>query len=194
MRRAPPPRARGFGDDPGYEVMPVELYDPVFDLWTTLGELRHGRSYHTTALLLPDGRIWVAGSSPGQNTQFEQVVELFSPPYLFRGPRPRVTVSSGSRRVVGWFSFPEIHYEPRLPLQVTVDDYRAIDRFVIVRCSSSTHAFNPDQRLIHLHHEGAGNNEALVHGPAHGAPPGWYMLFALNKLEVPSVGQFVFLT
>src|SRR5258707_10690991 len=59
------------------------------------------RCYHSTAVLLPDGRVFsggggeyapVVGVDPGNppiNTHAN--AQLFSPPYLFRGKRPTIT-------------------------------------------------------------------------------------------------------
>ena len=46
--------------------------------------------YHSIALLLPDGRVLTAGSNPEANDVpgGELRLELYHPPYLFRGPRP----------------------------------------------------------------------------------------------------------
>ena len=53
------------------------------------------RLYRATAALLPDGRVVVAGHdgylnmSPFNASEYR--LEIFSPPYLFRGTRPKVT-------------------------------------------------------------------------------------------------------
>ena len=51
-----------------------------------------GRNYHSGALLLPDGRVMIFGSDSlfgdKANTKpgvFEQRIEIYTPPYLYRG-------------------------------------------------------------------------------------------------------------
>ncbi|HEX5839948.1 MAG TPA: hypothetical protein VFY26_19080, partial [Anaerolineales bacterium] len=68
-------------------VCEAELYNPVTNTWTRMAAQQKARLYHSTALLLPDGRVLSMGSNPGEK-QIERTIEVFSPPYLFRGERP----------------------------------------------------------------------------------------------------------
>ncbi|MCC7369102.1 MAG: hypothetical protein IT306_11805 [Chloroflexi bacterium] len=42
-------------------ILPTELWDPATEAWTTLPSLQDLRMYHSTASLLQDGRVLVAG-------------------------------------------------------------------------------------------------------------------------------------
>ena len=93
-----------FSDSAGH-VDAAELWDPANEKWTTLASSTGiPRIYHSTALLLSDGRVFSAGG----NHQPE--VELFSPPYLFKGARP--TIASAPSGIVYGQSFAP---EPRMP-------------------------------------------------------------------------------
>ena len=74
----------------GPEHRAVELYDPATGSWRLGAAQQEGRAYHSTALLLPDGRVLSAGDdingSPNGDT-----AEIYEPPYLHRGPRPTIT-------------------------------------------------------------------------------------------------------
>ena len=83
-------------DTKGTPVMTPELYSTASNTWTSMADMARRRTYHSVAALLPDGRVWSAGSS------FDEVQEpngqFFSPPYLFRkdgsgqaAPRPTAT-------------------------------------------------------------------------------------------------------
>ena len=75
-------------------VLPVELWNPTTETWTTLASLNVGRLYHSAAMLLPDGRVAVysGGRFDDNNVPTDQYnAEFFSPPYLFKGPRPIIT-------------------------------------------------------------------------------------------------------
>jgi len=77
----------------------AEVYDPGTDTWRTLVTASVTRMYHSVALLLPDGRVVTAGGNPKQGTHVEwdndpneeMKIEIYSPPYLFKGPRPVIT-------------------------------------------------------------------------------------------------------
>jgi hypothetical protein len=165
----------------------TDLYDSDAGTWSTVGRNVYPRLYHSVALLLPDGRVALAGSNPVRGV-FEPHIEIFSPDYLSRGPRPVITQAPA-----------------RINSQDAQDDERFIiltpdakgsalpdiDRVTLVRPGSVTHSFDMDQRLIGLRFKsqsGALNVECPGHNVA---PPGFYMLFILNKAGVPSVARFV---
>ena len=77
-------------------VLPAEIWNPDTETWTEVDSLQNGRLYHSTALLLPDGRVLMAGG--GQLPSVPTIVnqrnaEIYSPPYLFKGPRPTITAA-----------------------------------------------------------------------------------------------------
>ena len=64
-------------------------YDPAANTWTPMAAQAEERGYHSTALLLPDGRIVSAGDDgPSDLGGQSDEIEVFSPPYLFKGARP----------------------------------------------------------------------------------------------------------
>ena len=77
--------------DPVYRS---ELYTPGQG-WREVGDEADARSYHSTSVLLPDGRVASAGDdrdiAPEHITLGGRTAQLWSPPYLFDGPRPQVT-------------------------------------------------------------------------------------------------------
>jgi hypothetical protein len=159
-------------------VLPAELWSPVSKTWTTMAAMQTGRLYHGTAVLLLDGRVLVAGSGrAGPDPMFN--AEIFSPPYLFKGPRPTISSLPGDA-TYGSTVF------------MGTPDAGTITSVTLLRISSATHAFNMDQRFLRLNFSPtAGGLNVVV--PANGnlAPPGYYVLYALNSTGVPSVGSVI---
>jgi hypothetical protein len=179
---------------PNIPVLPAEMYDPVANDWTTLAAMQIPRMYHSTAVLLPDGRVLLGGHVPlpnpsalgrdSYNPQIQETrLEIFEPPYLFRGDRPVLTSVDG-----------EATYGQ--PIRVTVDG--AVDQFVLVHPGATTHAWDTGQRAIVLEHTQDGDGSYSVQAPPDAlvAAPGHYMLFAIGPGTggpVPSVAQFLHL-
>ena len=165
--------APGFNDPSGH-VDAAELWDPATENWTTLASSSGiPRAYHSTALLLPDGRVF----STGGNDQPE--IEIYSPPYLFKGARPTIT-SAPSSVAYGQSFF------------VGTPDAAAISKITMLRLSSVTHAFNQSQYINELgFSQTTGGLDVTAPPNANVAPPGYYLLFILNGSGVPSVAKFV---
>jgi hypothetical protein len=173
----------GFTNESG-AVFAAEMWDPATGQWTTLASAAVVRVYHSTTVLLPDGRVLSTGSGDGGGASQQFTREIYSPPYLFRGPRP--TYNLGST---------DMHYGQ--PFTVTTPDAAAIAKVTIIRLPSSTHAFDMGQRLNTLDFDvGADGQSLTISAPAAGriAPPGPYMLFLVNGEGVPSVAQTIMLT
>jgi hypothetical protein len=58
---------------------------------------------------------------------------------------------------------------------------------VLMRCGSSTHAFDGDQRAVLLRFQTTGANTLVATAPPSGAvaPPGPYMLFVVDDVGRP---------
>ncbi len=170
--------AAGF-TDPAGAVHSAEVWDPVTGAWTAWASNAVTRVYHSTTLLLPDGRLLHAGSGDGGDVPNETNAELFTPPYLFGGARPAIGDTPGS---VG-------HGATFL---VATPDAGVITRVTLVRLAAVTHAFDQNQRFNELDFRRSAGG-LTVTAPASGAvaPPGHYMLFLLDGDGVPSVAKII---
>jgi hypothetical protein len=166
-------------DDPSGAVA-AEMWNPLTEQWTVMATPDRYRGYHSTALLLPDGRVLVGGGGhpePAVGAQYN--FEIYSPPYLFKGARP--TISSAPQQLTYGQSF-----------SIQTPNAAGIASVNLVRLSSVTHGFNQNQRINHLAITST-SGAVTVTAPANPnlAPPGHYMLFILNGDGVPSVARIV---
>ena len=169
-------------------VRAAELWNPATESWTTMAPEAVGRTYHSTALLLPDGRVLSSGSGEGGGVTFENSQfsgQVFSPPYLFNADGTlahRPVIKSAPARLVYTQSF-----------SVETPDAGSVRRGTLIRLSSVTHAFNQSQLLYPLTFSATGSTTLVSAGPrnARVAPPGPYMLFLVNGEGVPSRAKVV---
>lgn len=160
-------------NNPTAPVFAAQLWNPATEAWTTLASATVPRLYHSSALLLPDGRVLTTGGDGYTD------VEVFSPPYLFKGARPAISAAPAS-----------IGYGQQFT--VASPEASGIAKVTMIRIASVTHAFDQSQR-INLLPFTVGTGALNVTAPANGnlAPPGHYMLFIVNGNGVPSVGSIV---
>jgi hypothetical protein len=164
----------------------ADLYDPATETFSAAGTAVFPRLYHSVALLLPDATVWVAGSNPPGNHfpgGFEPHVEIYSPAYLFDAagaPAVRPTITGAPDK---------IGYSASFILQTDATDIQSV---ALIRAGSDTHAFDFDQRMISLDFTSAAGALVINTPPnANIAPPGYYMLFIVNKAGTPSIARFV---
>jgi chitodextrinase len=160
-------------------VLVPESWDPSTGRWTKLAAMDRPRLYHSGALLLPDGRVYVAGGGIDSGVTDQKTAQIYSPPYLFKGPRP--TISSAPATV----QYDQTAF-------VGTPDAASIRRVSLIRTGSVTHAFDQNARAMSLEFtQTVGGLDVKL--PANGnlAPPGYYLLFLVDDKGVPSVASFV---
>lgn len=171
----------------------AEIFDPQRPElgWTQLAAASVVRMYHSVALLLPDARVITAGGNPAQGHQVaweppdpneELHLEIFSPPYLSRGPRPTIDAVPTEWRY-------------GQTVDITTPGAGGIRWVSLIRPGATTHSFNTSQRLVDLPitTQAGGTVQIQVTGEPNLAPPGWYMLFLTDHDGVPSVARWVHL-
>ena len=171
-------------------VYNAERWDPATGQWTTLAAQAVTRQYHSTALLLPDGRVLSSGGgicgTCDQVGYLAKNAEVFTPPYLFKkdgsgelAPRPEVTTAPGT--VSHGTSF-----------QITTPNAASIQKVGLMRLGSQTHSVEMEQRYVPLNFTaGAGTLTAAVPANVNTAVPGVYMLFIVDSAGVPSMARMV---
>jgi len=176
-------RATSF-EDPSLAVHVAEIWNPATGAWRKVASNSVNRSYHSTSLLLPDGRVLHAGSGgatfpDGSPMPDQKNAEFYSPPYLFAGARP--TISSAPSSVAYGSSF-----------TVSTASASGIAKVSFIAIGSVTHAFDMNQRFMWLSFtKASGALTVQAPGSRNIAPPGYYMLFILNSSSVPSKARIV---
>ncbi|OIJ88078.1 kelch motif-containing protein [Streptomyces colonosanans] len=145
-----------------------------------------GRNYHSGSILLPDGRVLFFGSDSlyddKANTKpgtFEQRLEIYTPPYLYRDSRP--SLSGGPQTIARGASgtFTSRHAS-------------VIKKVRLIRPSASTHVTDVDQRSIALDFTTKGDKITVtVPKNRNLVQSGWYMLFVDDDQGTPSKAQWV---
>ena len=113
----------------------------------------------------------------------EMRIEIFSPPYLFRGARPKITHAPI-----------ECKYGNAVSIQSP--DAGSVRFVSLLRNCITTHSYDTNQRLVEAEITSQQNGVVkirLTDNP-NLAPTGWYMLFLVNNSGVPSIAHWLHLT
>lgn len=173
----------GFNDlSPGMPVHQAELWNPNTMKWSSMPAEDTDRCYHSTALLLPDGRVLSAGGGEGGGAPIHTDAQIYEPAYLFQGSRPTISKKPSS-----------INYGD--PFEVDMATSDSIKTVSWVRLGSVTHSNNMNQSLMFLDFNPKSTSTTRITVQAPGnpnvAPPGHYMLFLINQQGVPAVAPII---
>jgi len=166
--------------DNSTNVFTAADYDPATNRWTTVAADPIGRNYHSTAVLLPDGRVAVFGSNPGDGS-YELRISIYQPNYLFRTARPQVTNVPATATFGQQISF-----------NAATATGKTVKWAQLTRPMSVTHQMDSNMRLVDLPVV-VQNGVATVSMPTNPnlLPPGPYMLSITDSDNVPSVASWI---
>lgn len=152
----------------------AEIWNPKTQAFRKVAAETVPRLYHSTSLLLPDGTVLVGGGgTPGplNNTNGQ----IYRPPYLF-------TASGEAAPRPAWENVPKrMGYDQQIV--TSLSSAETISKVTLLKLGSVTHSFDFDQRFRELSFKQNGK-ELTINSPKQRtlAPPGYYMLFAVNYL------------
>jgi hypothetical protein len=175
----------------GINSLHYQLYDPANGTRQALIESPVPRHDHSTALLQPNGGVWITGGNRVQligETQPERdlavpVLEFYQPPYFFKGPRPVIEKAPG-----------QIHYGQQFKLDVS-DAGGEIASVALLRTGPITHNWARGNQYVKLPFTKEKNGKLSVTSPPLPglAIAGDYLLFVVNEQGIPSVGKHIWL-
>ncbi|MEQ4568041.1 galactose oxidase-like domain-containing protein [Paenarthrobacter sp. CAP02] len=167
------------GQDISKAVMPAEIWQPTAGTWSTVAPMSVPRLYHSVAVLLPDGRVFVSGSGGDTGVADQKSYQIYSPPYLFKGPRPSLSSVPGSAQYSS-------------TAFIGTPDGGRIQSVSLIKTGSVTHAFDQNAVAMNLGFSQAAGG-LNVQMPANGnyAPPGYYLLSIVDGNGVPSTAAMI---
>ena len=183
-------RANNVNVDLNNPVFAAERWDPATGTWTVLSSASRVREYHSSATLLPDGRVLTGGGGVCASCvslgYLEKNVEYFEPPYLFKkdgsgqkASRPVITTAPASATYGQKFD-------------VTSSQAGSIAKVGLVRLGAATHSQDQGQRYVPLNFATSGSTiTATAPASSNIAPAGFYMLFLTDDAGVPSVAKII---
>jgi hypothetical protein len=165
----------------GLPLVEAELYaKPATDAsgaWQKVAPPTIQAAYHSTAILLPDATVLLSQDDM-DSSGTDHKAQVYSPPYLFKGARPGIVNVPAK---VGYGQ----------SFDITVDR-KGLTGAVLVAPGATTHANDMHQRAIKLPVQVRNKIiTATVPNSRGTVPPGYYMLFVLDRNGVPSVARFV---
>ncbi|WP_328627656.1 kelch motif-containing protein [Streptomyces sp. NBC_00353] len=170
----------------GSNILQARLYDAKTESYQRVADPAVGRNYHSGSVLLPDGRVMIFGSdslyadrADSRPGIFEQRIEIYTPPYLYRDSRPELTAGPKNMRRGGTGTF-------------TTSQGSTITSAKLMRPSAVTHVTDTDQRSVELGlRRTTGGISVTVPKNRALVPSGWYMLFVTDAKGTPSEGKWV---
>ena len=167
-------------------ILATEIWNPQTGQWRIGASMATPRNYHSIALLLTDGRVLAAGSGYCSGSVFcngasHRDGEVYTPAYLFDPSgnlAARPAISNGPPRVSSGEEF-------------VVTATPGLARFTMIKMSATTHGVNTDLRFLEVPfiEDSPGSYRLTANANPNVMTPGYWMLFALDAADVPSVAH-----
>ncbi len=163
-------------------ILTPEIWNPQTQLWREVADHTVPRNYHSVALLMPDGRVFSGGGGLCGCNADHPDHQIYSPSYLFSADgtlatRPSITSATD----ISTFG-------------ATVDVVATpnIQKFSMIKMSGTTHSHNTDVRFLNVPFSSDnGNYQLTLESNRNVLTPGYWMLFALNEQNVPSIAKVI---
>lgn len=177
----------GFGTQGPTAVYQGEIWNPGTRTWRPAATAAQMRTYHSTSLLMPSGAVLTGGGGvPGPQVNFN--TELYFPPYLFTK-----TADGGSawadraelRTIDGTLAYGST-------VRLTVSDERPMSSMSLIKLGMVTHSYGVDARSVPLSFTQSANGlDVALPADRNLAPPGFYLMQAVDAKGVPTPAQII---
>ena len=192
----------------------ADVFDPTGPIggrFSTLASATVDRMYHSTAMLIPDGRVITAGSEE-QNWNDINMFGVSATDPTFANCTIGLAPGAVGNRCTDPFEYrmeafsPPYMFQGNRPVINSAPVYLTynstiyvgvtgapITSFSFIRYSTVTHSTNMDQRFWEMPIVGQNSTGYLITAPTNAniAAPGNWMLFALSGSGIPSVAKTV---
>ena len=165
-----------------FSVFTPEIYNPFTQITKEMSKSYFRRNYHSTSLLLPDGRILTAGGDVWN-------AEIFYPPYLFTKDNKNKTVLAKRPQIINL----DKNIKRGEKVQIEVDGN--ISKVNLISTGSTTHSQGSESKFKNLNFKRISNNkiEIQLTNNSNELQNGTYLLFVLNSKGTPSKGKIFYL-
>ena len=171
-------------------IFTPEMYDPAANTWTDLpfanSTSAYGRTYHSVALLLQDGSIWMSSGTPNTH-ESHNVSQIFKPWYFNSEARPTISAQPADVNTYGG------------TISISTPDASSITKVSLIRLPNQTHHHDAEHRMIWLQIQSNSNGTVVATAPinANIAPPGYYYIHVLKPhsqdptADIPSMAKII---
>ena len=159
----------------------AEMFNPKTQTIKILDKAYFPRNYHSTSILLPDGRVLTAGGDVWN-------AEIYYPPYLFTKDINNKTVLAKRPKIIN------LAKEIKRGKETTMEVTEGTDRVTIISTGSTTHAQPSESKFREVEFKKISENKISIKldDNINDLQNGTYMVFVLNSQGTPSEGKIVF--
>ena len=165
-----------------FSVMTPEIYNPATQTTEEMSNSYFRRNYHSTSLLLPDGRILTAGGDVWN-------AEIFYPPYLFTKDLNNKTVLAKRPEIMS------LKKDIKRGETIDIDVNGEVSKVSLISTGSTTHAQGSESKFRDIDFTKVSNDkiEIKLDSNSNNLQNGTYLLFVLNSKGTPSEGKIIFI-